>query len=156
MDTATLVAIVGVGGTLVGSCLGGFVSFISSRSIRRLDWDLTRTSMEIEKRESLYSDFFAEINRLFILSMEAGQATDQFTHVTALEARIWLNSDAAGQPARNLVKCVMNFHEESDDSAADSYPKLRDEFLSICKEELRELRDGPNKRLQGDAAKPRA
>ncbi len=75
MDNQTFTAVIGVAGVLLGSTLGGLISFLSIRSVRRMDWELTLIEKDIRSREVLYADFLTEANRQMIDSLSGNAIT---------------------------------------------------------------------------------
>ena len=141
METQTLMALVGVGGALIGSVIGGFISYLSSRSVRRMEWILSLAEKNIHARESLYADFLTEANRLMLQAMESkvSQST-AFSTLVGLEARLWFFSDAVGEVSRKIVRCVMDHHGQDPKKDTLGFPELRDAFIARCKEDLLALR----------------
>jgi hypothetical protein len=142
METATLVALVGVGGSLFGSAVGGLTSYFASRSVRRMDWELTLVEKDIDKREALYADFLTEANRVMMHSAvgESLPALELKALVT-LESRIWFYSEPVAEIAREIAKFL--FGVDSSDGTKDKdsrYPALRDKYLAACKKDLTAMR----------------
>jgi hypothetical protein len=142
MQTETLVAFVGVGGSLFGSIVGGLTSFFASRSVRRMDWQLGLLEKDIRAREVLYADFLTEANRVMMHSV-AGDLlpTLELKSLVTLEARIWFYSEPVAEVAREIARMLMGLNSKNheDDS---SFPSLRDKYLQACRSSLMELRKG--------------
>ena len=151
METQLLVALVGLLGALTGSAVGGTISFLSSRAVRRLDHRQSSLQKDREAREALYADFLAEASRLMLLSLRPGgtvDLTDEVTRLVALEARIWFYSDELGDLARTITKIVL-FEFRGVDSAVTkerneeeqkAFARHRDKFIQECKLDLAKLR----------------
>lgn len=141
METQTLVAIVGVTGALIGSAVGGLISFFSSRSVRRLEWGLGLAEKELRARESLYAEFLTEANRLLLHQIEgkSHQATEMAS-IIGLESRIWFYSDEVAKVAREIVLCVLdgNIKDSEKKEGKDKlvFGDLKDSFLSECKKDF--------------------
>ncbi|HEY9198967.1 MAG TPA: hypothetical protein VIR60_06340 [Gammaproteobacteria bacterium] len=145
MDTQTLVALVGVGGALLGSAIGGFTSYLSTRSVRRLEWKLSFVENEIHSRESLYADFLTEANRLVLHQVEGKlHRATEMTTLFALEARIWFFSDSVGKAARDLALYVLNDNIKDKEAEAGeekkSYSTLRDSYITECKKNISDMK----------------
>jgi uncharacterized membrane protein YdjX (TVP38/TMEM64 family) len=104
METQTLVALFGVGGVIIGSAVGGIISFLSARSMRRMEWQLSLAEKDILNRESLYAEFLTQANRLVLQSIERNISlgTD-LTTLIALETKIRFFSDSVGDAAQGLL-----------------------------------------------------
>lgn len=141
METQTLVALVGVGSALIGSAIGGLISFFSTRSVRRMEWVPSLAEKNIHTRESLYADFLTEANRLMLEAIDGklSQST-AFATLVGLEARLWFFSNAVGEAARNIVVCVMDHHSQEPKNDTLGFPELRDKFIAQCKEDVLALR----------------
>lgn len=50
-------AMVGVASALLGALLGGVASYVSTRSMRRVEWKLAHAGREMQKREAIYLEF---------------------------------------------------------------------------------------------------
>ena len=141
METQTIVAIVGVAGVLVGSAVGGVISFLSSRSMRRMEWELSLSEKNILSRESLYVEFLTEATRLMLQSTEEKiSQTTAFTTFVSLESRIWFQSPVIGELAREIARCVLDSHNKEPKDKAKEFPELRDKYISECKKDLLALR----------------
>lgn len=141
MDSEAIISIVGVSGTIIGSIIGGLVSYYSARSMRRIDWDMLSIDKDIEKREKYYAEFLSETNRLFILSMDKKDSNIvNFTKLTELEAILWLYDEEVASVARNMASSVISSHQENFNSEDNSFSKLRDKYIANCKKSLKILR----------------
>lgn len=140
MDTQLVVAVIGVSAALLGSIVGGVSSYLSTRSMRKLEWKLARIDREIDKRETLYADFLSSANLGMLSSFNKDpDSTEVIKPIMNLEARIRLVSPELGELARKVVSCVIDHHQKEKNDKA-SYPPLRDEFISRCKSSLDALR----------------
>lgn len=141
METQTLIALVGVSGALIGSAIGGLISFFSSRAVRRMEWELSLTEKDIRNRESLYADFLTETNRLMLQSIdEKITQGSELTTLIALEAKIWFFSDSVGAVARKIVVCVMDHHSKEPKNEKPSFPELKDKYIFHCKKDITEMK----------------
>jgi hypothetical protein len=152
VDTSLLVALVGLGGGLLGSALGGMISYFSTSAVRKLEWRQSLAVSDVTEREQIYSEFVAEAGRLVLLSLsEDAHSTksSEFSKLVALESRIWFHSEAVCHDARVVAKAVMREFpstSKAPDSGSTSkegqlkYSEARDKFLSSCRAELKGLR----------------
>lgn len=141
MDTATLVAVVGVVAAIAGATIGGLISYFSTRSVKLIEWRLLQTDKEISKRESAYAEFLSEANRLMVLGMgEKISSTAELEKITILEARLWFFSSATGASARKICNCILNINRTDPDPNEPKFPPLRDQFVTACRQDLDQLR----------------
>jgi hypothetical protein len=141
MDAQTLAALVGGAAVLLGTAVGGLISFFSSRSVRRMEWELALTEKNILNRESLYAEFLTEANRLMLLSVDRRIAqSTELTTLISIEAKIWFHSEIVGKTAREIAKCILDQHSKEPKGSDPGFPKLRDRFIAEGKEDIRNLR----------------
>ena len=63
MSTASLVAI----STLLGSAVGGLVTYFTTKSLKAQEWRQERRARRSEMHRDLYSAYMAECGRLFLV-----------------------------------------------------------------------------------------
>jgi hypothetical protein len=150
MDTPLLVAVVGLAGALIGTLIGGLISWLSTKSVRRMEWKQSLVLRDLQAREELYADFLSEIGRLMLLSLAPPPSTvgsSQFSKLVALESKVWFHSDSLGNSARELAKVVLlEFQKKSEtesekDEVNTRFATLRDKFISECKQDLKRVRE---------------
>jgi uncharacterized protein YneF (UPF0154 family) len=137
MSNEVLIAIIGVTSALLGSLVGGIASYFSTRSMRRLDWQLSVREKEIERNRILYNEFLAEANRLMLLSFgkKVSDTTD-FSTIAAMESQIRMTSLSLGERARKITACTMSYNVKGDPKTEENFPLLRDEFIEACRQEI--------------------
>ena len=137
MSNEVLIAIIGVAAALLGSLAGGITSYFATRSMRRLEWQLSTREKAIDLNRALYNDFLAEANRLMLLAF-GGKVSDSsgFTKIAALESQIRMTSLPLGDLARKITGCTMSYNVKGDPKSPDSFPQLRDQFIEACRQEL--------------------
>jgi hypothetical protein len=141
MDVQLSIALIGVISALLGSGVGGLTSYLSTRSMRKLEWRLTQIEKEIVKRENLYAEFLGEANKWIVFSFERKVDTlSDMSSLINLESRIRLVSPSLGGIAREIVACVLDHHEKNKKETRE-YPTLRDSFITECRIVLDGLRD---------------
>ncbi|KRA33805.1 hypothetical protein ASD68_12710 [Rhodanobacter sp. Root627] len=140
MSSNVTVAVIGVVAALLGSAIGAIASYFSTRSMRKLEWRLAQADREIEKRESLYAEFFAAANHGMLAGV-AGKSIQphELDILVNLDCRIWLLSPELGKCSRAIVSCVMD-HYQKDKKDKASYPELREQFIVICRKSVEALR----------------
>lgn len=143
----TYIAILSAASALLGTIIGGIISYFTTRYTVTNQHRHDQRTREIEKRESLYSDFLAEVTRLGLLAIEKkpNEASD-FSRLAALQARIKLLASsevasAAGTMTAFTVKKFSNPKEiigdaQSKKEAEESPLK----FIELAKKELEGLK----------------
>ena len=146
METQTLVALVGVGGALVGSAVGGLISFLSSRSVRKLEWEPSLSQRDLQARETLYAEFLSEASRIVVRQVDGNisEASD-LSELLTLEAKLWFHSEEVGEIARKVVLCVLDRRlsaakKEEPKEANGTFAELKHEYISACKNDLKRLK----------------
>jgi hypothetical protein len=143
MEVQVIVAIVGVAAALLGSAIGGFTSYLSTRSMKKLEWKLSLREKELARSEGLYSEFIAEANRVLIQSFDQKfSSVKEMTTLLALESRIWMHSEEIGILSRQIVSCVLDYHTKDRKDEEARFPGLRDTFIATCRRELTSALDG--------------
>lgn len=150
METQTLVAIVAVGGALAGSAVGGAISFLSSRAIRRFEVQLSLQQKEIERRMTLYASFVAESNRVVLEPVAANEPLGRELVVLAsLQSQIDITSEQLGGLAMRVLFAVLDETtnkrralrgEEPLKLKEEPYPRVRDMLISAFRIDLAQLK----------------
>lgn len=141
METEITTAIVASISALAGSVVGGFASYFSNKSMRKLEWKLSELEREIASRRTIYAKFLAEANKHIIQSFEkkANSATPM-QELFNLHSEIALISPYIGLKAKEIASCVLDHQLENNDKRG-TYPALRDAFVEMCLQEIKGLRD---------------
>lgn len=105
--------------------------------MRRLDWSLSVREKEIERNRILYNEFLAEANRLMLLAFgnKVSDSTD-FSRIAAMESQIRMTSLRIGEIARKITGFTMTYNAKGDPKNPENFPKLRDDFIEACRQEL--------------------
>ena len=142
-NPATVSALAGLFGSLVGACASTVSAWIAQRYHERKDL-LART---ISHREQLYSDFISESARAMVDGMQHTlEDPTRLTPVYALISRMRLSSPMnVVESAESVVKTILTTYskpnltaEEIQSTAGTRDDPLR-EFSSICRGELQSL-----------------
>lgn len=146
MDAPQVTALVGAISGLLGSVVGGSISYLSTKLVKREDALREERRRRYDERQNLYSDFLGEAVRLTILSLKAEHkdlSVEELTRLVTLEARIWLHSEVVARSARDLATEVTRtaFPTKQDANQRRSFPDLRDEYVRICSTDLASLRN---------------
>lgn len=140
MEIQLATAIIGAASALLGSLAGGVASYLSTRSMRKLEWKLLQVEKEIQRRETLYADFLSDANKFIVQSFEQKvNSINDLGSIINYESKIRLVSPSLGSLAREITACVLDYHQK-DKKTEREYPKLRDEFIEKCRAELDILR----------------
>jgi hypothetical protein len=150
MEPPLLAALIGSFFGLLGTAVGGVISYTASRSNQAAETRSADRRQSYQERESLFSDFLAEAMQVFLIALHTGSQVREpglFHRLVTLEARIWLHSRPVADNARNLARFVMQeaegLHGEPIPDGPDQqeFHALRDAYLSTCSSELARLRD---------------
>lgn len=140
MDTEIATAIIAATSALAGSAVGGVASYFSTRSMRKLEWQLSEIEREIASRRALYGQFLAESNKWIVRSFD--QKANSFAEMQELlnlHSEISLISSKIGAKAKEILSCVLDHHQK-DKETSGTYPTLRDAFIALCQQEVKDLR----------------
>lgn len=141
MDSQLEVAYISTAAALLGSVIGGLVSYLTTRYLKREEWRQERIDKQISLREELYANFIEECSRLALSSIDKKSSEVKvFAKMGSLWGRIKLvASPAVIQAACELQDQVIDMH------AKDPNPKYAKKmgyqnFSDIARKELDELR----------------
>ncbi|MDQ8205714.1 hypothetical protein [Pelagicoccus sp. SDUM812003] len=132
---------------LVGSIVGGLISFLTTYSLKSKEWKNERLKREIEKRENLYSAFISEIGRLVLLSIDRKtNQVSEFSNAYNLLMQIRLiASEEVTTTANGLVQKATRSHLEKEKKGApdrieDPNESENHKFIRACRRDLEELK----------------
>ena len=142
-NPATVPALAGLFGSLVGACASTASAWIAQRYHERKDL----LARGISYREQLYSDFISESARAMVDAMQHTlEDPSRLTPVYALISRMRLSSPTnVVESAERVVKTILTTYSEPNLTAEEiqSGASTRDdplrEFSSICRGELESL-----------------
>jgi hypothetical protein len=140
MNTAIATALIAATSALVGSVIGGIVSYFSTKSMRKLEWKLSEIEREIASRRAIYAKFLAESNTWIVRSVD--QKVNSFAEMQELlniQSEISLISPKIGAKAKEILSCVLDHHQKGKEHLG-TYPHLRDSFIALCLQEVRGMR----------------
>lgn len=141
METEIATAIIASISALAGSAVGGFASYFSNKSMRKLEWKLSELEREIASRRNIYARFLAEANKHIIQSVEKkSNSAIPMQELFNLQSEIALISPHIGLKAKEIASCVLD-HHQADNDKRGTYPALRDAFVEMCLQETKGLRD---------------
>jgi hypothetical protein len=140
MGTEIATSLIAATAALVGSFVGGAVSYFSTRSMRKLEWRLSEIEREIASRRTIYAKFLSESNIWIIRSVD--QRASSFVEMQELlnlQSEISLSSPQIGAKAKEILSCVLDHHQKGKEPLG-TYPLLRDSFVDLCLQEVRDMR----------------
>lgn len=141
MDLQLEVAYLSTAAALLGSVIGGLVSYLTTRHLNKEKWRQERIDRQISQREELYANFIAECSRLTLTALDKKSSEVKvFSAMTSLRGRIKLvASPAVIQAAYELQDQVINMYAKTPNP---KYAKAEgsQNFSDIARNELDELR----------------
>ncbi len=145
METQLVIAIVAGSSALLGSAVGGLVTYFSTRSIRRMEWKIERIDIAAQQRERLYLDFLSETARLMNLAVGENKVSsaEELSKMIELSLHIGFVSDTVGNKASKLASYVLDHHGESDEpqDTTMTFSALKNEFVETCRHDIKQLRE---------------
>jgi hypothetical protein len=131
-------------GTLAGVLVGGLLNFLITKSVKHQEWRLALARDQLSKRQALYADFLAEIQRLTAQRIYRQLEIPKDVHdLDRLVAEMTLLSpDGVTDAARNLRRHLLRNSSASADAPADepTFNQLNRAFLEVAKADLASYR----------------
>lgn len=141
MAPQVIAAIIGVSSVLLGTLIGGFVTYLSNKNLKLIEWQLSLIKEEASSRRKLYSDFLGETNRLTLFSLEG-----KVSSVRELDSLInyfsqveFVSTEQVIEQAKKLVDCVIACNTKSATVQNQDFYCLKKHFIESIKNELNEL-----------------
>jgi hypothetical protein len=139
MEMQLTIATIGVASALLGSLIGGLSSYLSTKSMRLLEWRLGQIERDVAMRENLYADFLSETNKSLLQSFEKKvESLASLNTLINLESKIRLISPSVSPYATKLTSCVVDHHEVNKEKP--NYAEVRDEFIQACRNDLNQIK----------------
>jgi hypothetical protein len=137
------VAIVGFCSVLVGTLVGGLLTFYSNRHIAKKEWERSLVIEEISELKKLYSDYMREVNQLVVAStQEKYQETKKFENLAYLLARVELaGSTEIHAVAKKIGDYAYSSHNDDETVKQLNYMELRQQFSKLAKQEINSLKN---------------
>lgn len=147
------IALIGVISALLGTALGGVISYLTTKSAKSMEWRFKMLSDEIQERKDLYSCFLEEVNGLVFSSFhEKHSDLRKFSNLGNLLAKMELSSsDEVIIKAKNVSDYAFMCHAATEKQPENDFAELRQEFVNTAKNEIIELKTH-NYSLNKDAA----
>ena len=132
-------------GTLAGVLAGGLVNFFATRKVKNQEWRWTLARDQLNRRQDLYGDFLAEIQRLTAQAIYKDLEIPNDVHaLDRLIAQMTLLSpdpvlDAARELRRHLLRKPSAASETVDDRP--TFNQLSRGFLAAAKTDIQSYRN---------------
>ena len=144
MSNEIIIAIIGIAAALIGTIIGGAVSYFSNKSINTLEWQRRIKNDEVTERKDIYSSFLKYSYKLRVDAIRQSQIEHPsgFNDLTFVYSQIEL---IASQPvtdsACKLYTHVVKSHNAGNDTTEDEYAQLKGQFIYAVKNELAKLQN---------------
>ena len=147
MNTNTYIAILSAASALLGTIIGGIISYFTTRYTIINQHKHNQQTREIDKREVLYSEFLAEATRLELLTAEIEDGNEktmlqpgQFSQIYYLSTRIRLiaSSELFSAAAAIVTKLADEHFQEPQQNKQESKPEAI--FVELAKKDLEQLK----------------
>ena len=136
------IAIVGAASALLGSILGGAISYLTARRIRALEWQYQIAERDIQARSTLYSEFLAEIGKLSMGAIDGKKLSGtNWVQLHALSGRIRIVSspevfEAAQKVIPYLIELYTNDQKHKTTEGEQAAKAALNPFLIACRREI--------------------
>jgi uncharacterized membrane-anchored protein YhcB (DUF1043 family) len=143
MSPQLQIALLAAVSAVVGTLMGGLISYLTNKNLNRHKWELEQTERLAASREQLYGEFLAESGRLLLsaIDQKAADVAGFSVHFSLLARVRLVASPGVIKAAEKLAKDVADAHakepkEEDESKAAPPYQS----FIDAARHELEELR----------------
>ena len=142
------IALVSATSALLGSSIGGLISFLSTHYAAKKKFEHDLVLRELEKRELLYADFMAETGKIILASLDKKkEAASDFVALFSLAGRIRIAaSKEVADAATDFANLVVDTPERSEAGKIATHSAqvkvARDLFTNLCQKDLLEIRKG--------------
>ena len=129
-------------GTLAGVLIGGLLNFIVSRTVKMQEWRLGIAKEQLARRQDLYADYLAEIQRLTAQRIYGPLEVPKDVHaLDRLVAQMTLLSpEDVVQAAREFRRHLFRDSSPASETPAQDLPtfnQLNRTFLEAAKRDIR-------------------
>lgn len=132
---------------LIGTITGGAISYFTTRYASTQQHAHETRIAEIDKRESVFSDFVGESMRLSVISItKEADPVEGVKNLFPLEARIqMLSSEVTAEAATDLRRHVISVCTNSDKQEKhiellEETNKVRSKFIELARDEIEALK----------------
>jgi hypothetical protein len=131
---------------LLGSIIGGLLSFFSSYYLGKKKFEQDLVSRDLEKRSALYGDFMAEVGRITLLSLDGKiESASEFGALYSLLGRIRIVApkevaDAAAKFGTLVTDTPARDDQEQSARHEKNLTATRDQFIALCQADLQNIK----------------
>jgi hypothetical protein len=144
MSPPLQIALLAAASVILGTVIGGLISYLTNKHLNRQKWELKQTERLAASREQLYGEFLAESGRLLLsaLDQKAANVAGFSLHFSLLARVRLVAGPVVIKAAEKLAKDVAAAHakeakKEDDSKAAPPYQA----FIDAARHELETLRN---------------
>lgn len=143
MYPQVIAAIIGVTSALLGTVIGGYISYFTNKNLKIKEWHLSLTKEDMTIRNKVYSDFLGEANRLILFSIEEkASSIKEFDSLINYFSQVeLLGTEKVIEQAKKLVDCVLAGNTQSANKQNQDFNHEKKYFIEAAKDELSKLRD---------------
>jgi len=143
MSSEIGITVIGVTSALLGTTMGGLISYFTNKAIKQKEWWSSILRDEINERKKLYSDFLAEATRLTWVSIEAKQGDLKDFHLLGnLTAQIeLLGSDGVVNASKAIMAHVLSLHSSHQEKPGLAFFDVKTTFINEVKQEINNLKN---------------
>jgi hypothetical protein len=146
MSTELTIALVSAGAALIGSVIGGVISFVTTRDATARQWRHSLVLRELDRKESLYSEFIGECAKLLLSSIDKKESSGiAFANLYTLLGKIrMMSSTEVRSAAETLAKRCTDAHwdegNKTGNNADSRVFEARNRFTESARAELDAIR----------------
>ncbi len=136
-------ALIGVVSALLGTALGGLLTYFTNRDLKLKEWHLSVLRDEMNDRKKLYSELLSEATRLTLISAQTKIGDiKEFQHMGDLVAKTELVASAEViREAKTIMDHMLSLHAKQQKSQESSFFELKTRFIAAVKDELEEMKN---------------
>ena len=123
------IAVIASGSALIGSLIGGAVSYFTTIQSSRISWRYTQLEKQIESLTAIHGEFLAEACRITLLAIDkkfSGVIDFALLHTLMSRIRI-ISDDATVKAASDVAKAAMQQH------SSDKAKQAQEDFATFTK-----------------------
>lgn len=131
---------------MLGSIVGGLLSYLTTRHLKRQEWQQTQLEAQIAKREDLYAAFLTESSRILFGALDKRvEKAIEFAELYTLTGKMQLISSpeviaAASALSSEAWKDYSNREKQKTEEEKDHVYALRNHFTRQARNEIDQLR----------------
>lgn len=134
------IALIGISSALLGTIIGGFITYFSNKTLKTLEWENPIKRQDLNERKVIYSNFLAEVNNLALEAHEEKtRKASYFNSLANCMTQLELSSnDSVIEATENIADHVFSLYIKDEKSPGD-FPALRKTFAEAVRAERDEL-----------------